>query len=242
MSEGLMFTAAGLTVAALSSVLGIWLQRDEAKPPRWALMLSFLIVLASGVGMAQAWLDHKQGEKMEADMARMLAALDKLANSGAASPELSAILKTEINAQARANPSVVRKVAQRVADDGRDPDAMLGSYLSVAEVQSLARAGKIKTAPPVSGARAAADPTPTEREVKEVKKVAAEQLDLVEKAGKKSEEDVRAMADDSVKATKKAATDAVDDAKEDAKEDAAARAKKEAQKAKKEAVGGLLGK
>lgn len=238
MSEGLMFTVAGLTVAALSSVVGIWVQRDENKPPRWAIMLSLLIVLASGVGMAQAWLDNQQAEKMEADMARMLATLDKLVSSGAASPELAEILKTEMKAQARSSPGVMRKVAQRVADDGGDPAAVLGNYISAADVQTLSRDGDIKAATRAPEARAAAEPTRAQREVL---KAVEEQVDRVEKAGATSKEEARVMVDDAAKAATKATTNAATEALDDAKADGKAAAKKEVAKAKK-AVGGLLGK
>ena len=232
MSDGLIFTVAGLTVAALSSVLGIWLQRDEAKPPRWGILLSLLILLASSVGMAQAWLDNKQSEKMEADMARMLATLDKLANSGddATNAELAAILRAEISAQARVNPGVMQKIAQRVSDDGRDPALMLGAYLSASEVQALSRAGRIKTQPPTAEAKAVTDQARAKRELF---KVAGEPKELVEKVGRQLEGYARAMADDAATATTKAA--------EKVKADAEAKAKKEAAKAKK-SLGDLLRK
>jgi hypothetical protein len=154
MGLGLMFTLAGLAVAALSSVLGIWMERDPRKPPRWAIMLSVLIVLATGVGMVQCFLDSKESEKMEADMARLLATLDKLTSADGTSPALQDMLKSEMNAQARANPSVMKKLAQRVADEGGDPEKVLSSYLSAAELQAMSRKGGLKTAPPTAAAHA----------------------------------------------------------------------------------------
>lgn len=149
MSIGLVITLAGLGVAGFSSLLGVWLERDDDKPKKIAIALSVLIVLATGVGMVQAMLDEQDKEKMEGDLARMLQTLDKIASSSdIAIPELDALVKSELSAQSRNNPDVVKKMAQRVADEGGDPNAMLGNYLSASEVQSLGRKGELKVKPP----------------------------------------------------------------------------------------------
>lgn len=149
MSIGLIITLAGLGVAGFSSLLGVWLERDDDKPKKIAIALSVLIVLATGVGMVQAMLDEQDKEKMEGDLARMLQTLDKIASSSdVAIPELDALVKSELSAQSRSNPDVVKKMAQRVADEGGDPNAMLGNYLSASEVQSLGRKGDLKVKPP----------------------------------------------------------------------------------------------
>src|SRR5262245_12367451 len=134
MDTDLIITLAGLGVAGLAAVLGIWVERDKTKPPRYAYALSILILLATVVGMFQCYMDAKEGEKLEADMARMLQMLDKIANSTETPiPELEAFVNSEINAQSRANPKVVAQLAQRVADEGGDPAAMLGKHLPPAE-------------------------------------------------------------------------------------------------------------
>jgi hypothetical protein len=149
MSIGLIITLAGLGVAGFSSLLGVWLERDDDKPKKIAVALSTLIVLATGVGMVQAMMDEQDKEKMEGDLARMLQTLDKIASSSdIAIPELDALVKSELSAQSRNNPDVVKKMAQRVADEGGDPNAMLGNYLSASEVQSLGRKGELKVKPP----------------------------------------------------------------------------------------------
>ena len=76
-----MITEVGIFVAGFAAVLGIWLERDHSKPPRYAWWLSILIVLATFVGMFQTLADAKEGAKLEADMARMLATLDKIAQN-----------------------------------------------------------------------------------------------------------------------------------------------------------------
>ena len=81
MDTGLIISLAGLGVAGFSSLLGIWLERDMDKPKKIAAALSILIILATGVGMVQALLDQESQQKMEGDLARMLATLDKIASS-----------------------------------------------------------------------------------------------------------------------------------------------------------------
>ncbi len=156
MSIEVIVTLIGLVVAGLAAVLGIWVERDPKKPPRYAYALSVLILLATIVGMFQTYMDAKEAEKMESDMARMLAMLDKIAaEHGDAIPELNDLVKTEIAAQSRANPSMVAKVAQRVADDGRDPVQTLSRALPPSEVQDLQRKGRINVAAPIAAIRPA---------------------------------------------------------------------------------------
>jgi hypothetical protein len=145
-SVDLIITEIGILVAGFAAVLGIWLERDHSKPPRYAWWLSLLIVLCTFVGMFQTLADAKEGAKLESDMARMLATLDKIAQSSEVEiPALNEFVKSEVSAQARANPDVVKKVAQRVADEGGDPAEMLGSYLPPSEVESVARKGALTT-------------------------------------------------------------------------------------------------
>jgi hypothetical protein len=148
-SLDVMITEVGILVAGFAAVLGIWLERDHSKPPRYAWWLSLLIILCTFVGMFQTLADAKEGAKLEADMARMLATLDKIAqNSEVEIPELNEFVKNEVSAQARANPDVVKKLAQNVADEGGDPAEMLGSYLPPSEVQNVARKGSLNTKTP----------------------------------------------------------------------------------------------
>ena len=103
MSLEVMITMVGLVVAGLAAIVGIWVERDARKPPRYAYGLSVLILMATFVGMFQTYQDAKQGEKLESDMARILATLDKVAaEHGEDIPELNEMVKTEIAAQNRA--------------------------------------------------------------------------------------------------------------------------------------------
>jgi hypothetical protein len=143
-----IITVIGLAVAGLAAVLGIWVERDEKKPPRYAYALSILILMATGVGMYQTYADALAGQKLEADMARMLATIERIASdSGDENPELQEFMKTELTAQSRANPKVVAKMAQRVADEGGDPTAMLQRHLPASEVEGLSRQGSLKIKP-----------------------------------------------------------------------------------------------
>lgn len=148
MDTDLMITLVGLTVAGLAAILGIWVERDQTKPPRYAYALSILILLATVVGMFQCYTDAKQGEKLEADMARMLQMLDKIASSSeVAIPELDEFVRTEIATQSRANPAVVTKLAQRVSDEGGNPGEMLAKHLPASEVEGLERKGGLTVKP-----------------------------------------------------------------------------------------------
>jgi hypothetical protein len=154
MDTDLIITLVGLVVAGLAAVLGIWVERDKEKPPRYAYALSILILLATIVGMYQCYSDAKQNEKLEADMARMLQMLDKIAaNTEVEIPELEEFVNTEIAAQSRSNPAVVAKLAQRVADEGGDPGQMLSKRLPASDVEGLQRKGELNVKPPAAGIR-----------------------------------------------------------------------------------------
>lgn len=145
----LFVTEIGLTVAGFAAIIGIWVERDPARPKRYAMWLSILIALATGVGMFQCYDDDQDQKKVEGDLARVLAQLDKIASSSDVDiPALNDLIKTELASQARANPGVVAGFAQKVSDEGEDPAEVLGAYLPESEVQDLSRKNKVK--PPSS--------------------------------------------------------------------------------------------
>jgi hypothetical protein len=154
----LFVTEVGLIVAGFAAIIGIWVERDPARPKRYAAWLSILIGLATGVGMFQCYDDDQDQKKVEGDLARVLAQLDKIASSSDVDiPALNDLIKTELASQARANPGVVANFAQKVSDEGEDPADVLGAYLPESEVQDLARKNKVK--PP--SAPKAPTPVPT---------------------------------------------------------------------------------
>lgn len=129
---GLLLAVVGLVVAGLASVLGIWMERDPTRPARWAYLLSLLIVAATIVSLFQSIQDARDSATMEEDMARMLQSLDRLSKD---SPELTQFLSKEMEAQSRANPDVIQKVAARVTAEGGDPAAMLGKHLPASDMK-----------------------------------------------------------------------------------------------------------
>src|SRR5687767_1932377 len=95
----------GLSVAAGAAILGMSMERDQEKPPRYTYALSGLILMATGVGMWQSWNDHQENEKMKEDLARVLQMLDKMAQASEnENTELAEFVKNEVSAQSRANP------------------------------------------------------------------------------------------------------------------------------------------
>jgi len=154
MNIGLVATLAGLSVAGLAAVLGIWMERDQAKPPRYAYALSILILMATSVGLLQAYLDAESSAKLEEDMARMLEMLDELAQNSE-DPALSEFVASEMKAQSRSNPRVVGKLRNRVAKRGGDPDAMLGRHLPAGDIKGGGKGGAKGGAKGSSGAKSA---------------------------------------------------------------------------------------
>jgi hypothetical protein len=157
MSMDLIITLVGLSVAGLAAVLGIWVERDKTKPPRYAYALSILILMATAVGMFQTYMDAMQGDQMQADMARMLQMLEKVSsNSEVEIPELQQFVQAELATQSRANPKVVEKFAQRVVDEGGDPGEVLSKHLPAADVESIQRKGTLSKVKPPSAPAAGA--------------------------------------------------------------------------------------
>jgi hypothetical protein len=140
---GLLVTLMAVFVAGLAAVLGIWMERDKAKPPRYAWALSALIVLATFVSLMQSYLDQREQDELKEDMARLLSTMDKLAEESD-DPALKELVKSELTAQSRSNPEVIDKVAQRVSDEGRDVGEVLGRNLDAAEAEKVARKSSVK--------------------------------------------------------------------------------------------------
>lgn len=139
----LVVTFTAVFVAGLAAVLGIWMERDQKKPPRYAWALSALILLATFVSLMQSFFDKAEQDKIKDDMARLLTTMDRLA-SESDDPALLELVKSELNAQSRNDPDVVARVAQRVSDEGRDASEVLGRHLEAAEVEKVTRKGTIK--------------------------------------------------------------------------------------------------
>jgi hypothetical protein len=163
MDQGLLLALVGLTVAGVASLLGIWMERDPTRPPRWAIGLSILIAATTVVSCFQSISDAQESAKMEEDLARMLQTLDKIATeSGGEGGALNDFISKEMESQSRANPDVIKKVADRVTAEGGDPNALLGRHLPASELGGF------------PDAKAAAPPAVSE----ETKKLRAEAANL----------------------------------------------------------------
>lgn len=151
LSASLVVTIVGLLIAGVSALLGVWVERDAQRPPRYAYAISILILLSTLVGLGQAWLRHESGLRMEADLARMLDDLDRLAGRD---PELDAYLSEEVRVQARANPDVINALAERVEARGETIEGLLQRRgmsegdLEALGLQSLEKAASRVAAPP----------------------------------------------------------------------------------------------
>jgi DNA repair exonuclease SbcCD ATPase subunit len=147
MDTGLLLALVGLGVAGLAAVLGIWMERDPNRPPRWAIALTILIGAATVVSLFQSVADAAAAAKNEEDLARMLQTLDRIStDSGGENPELANFISKEMATQTRSNPDVIKKMSARVSAEGGDPNDILARHLPASEIKGLAGA-KGKAAP-----------------------------------------------------------------------------------------------
>jgi hypothetical protein len=123
MDLGLIVTFAGILVAGVAGVLGVWMERDREAPQRWAWVFSALIVVAVGIEMGHSVSAEAVEEETEE---RMASVLEKLAfiSENSDNPALRSFVSSEIAAQARNNPAVLDKVGEKMAASGRDPDQL----------------------------------------------------------------------------------------------------------------------
>jgi hypothetical protein len=135
MTAGLMITIAGLLVAAASSLLGVWLERDPARPSRNGWLLSAMILSAAGVGVAQASVNRASNAEMAANMARIL---DDLAVLAKDDPALGAYVSEQVRMQAQANPEVLDRMSDRARARGEAPsDVLARTGLSAGDLSAL---------------------------------------------------------------------------------------------------------
>ncbi len=123
MDIGLLVTFAGITVAGLAGVLGVWMERDREAPPRWAYVFSAFIVLAAGIEYAHSIAQASEDGETEEKMASVLERLTELAAKGD-NPALQQFVGAELAAQSRSNPRVMKRLEKKVAAKGGDPTAV----------------------------------------------------------------------------------------------------------------------
>ena len=102
-SIGLLTSTIALTIGGMSSVLGIWVHRDENRPTVNAIAMSALVVAAVSVGLTQGYLDAVGAIRHAEDLDRMLGMADEIAlESG--DPALAELVRSERGPAAVAPP------------------------------------------------------------------------------------------------------------------------------------------
>ena len=123
MDIGILVSFAGIVVAALAGVLGVWMERDRGAPARWAWVFSGFIFVAMTIEMVHSIAaEADEGQTNEA-MARVLEQLSDLAASGD-NPALAQFVGAELAAQARNNPKVMKRLERKIAAKGGDPQSI----------------------------------------------------------------------------------------------------------------------
>lgn len=123
MDIGMIVTFAGIVVAGLAGVLGVWMERDPEAPPKWAWVFSVLILVATGIEMAHSTVQAAEDGETEEAMARVLEQLT-IISAHSDNPALASFVSSELAAQARNNPGVVAKLEKKVAAKGGDVKAI----------------------------------------------------------------------------------------------------------------------
>ncbi len=183
MDIGLIVSFAGVTVATLAGVLGVWMERDPDSPRLWGFVFSAFILASSGVELVNTMDSTTEAAKTDAKLATVLLAMSDLAAKGG-NPALEQFVGAELAVQARANPDVVKKMEKEVTKKGGDASAItrrasegrrLASGLpadkpAAGERPRLARPGeagasrsKVSRAGAASGARTPGERAPGER-------------------------------------------------------------------------------
>ena len=74
----LIVTFAGIVLAGVAGVLGVWMERDREAPQRWAWVFSSLIVVAVGIEMVHSVAAEAVDSETEDRMATVLEQLAML--------------------------------------------------------------------------------------------------------------------------------------------------------------------
>jgi hypothetical protein len=123
MDIALVVTFAGILVAGLAGVLGVWMERDQEAPARWAWVFTFLILVSMAVESGHSVVAAAGDAQTSEAMARVLEKLTELADKGD-NPALAAFVGAELAVQARSNPGVMKRLEKKVAAKGGDPAAL----------------------------------------------------------------------------------------------------------------------
>lgn len=91
-TRGLIMSVAAMCIGGFSALLGIWVDRDVARPRVFAASMSVLILCALVVGVAQAYLDQMDRIEKDQDLERMLDMTYEIAVASG-DPELIALVE-----------------------------------------------------------------------------------------------------------------------------------------------------
>ena len=123
MDINLIVTFAGILVAGLAGVLGVWMERDPEAPPRWAFVFSGLIALAVTVELGHAAVQASEDAETQEATASVLEQLSDLAEKGD-NPALEQFVGSELAAQSRSNPRMMKRMEARMRAKGKDPNKL----------------------------------------------------------------------------------------------------------------------
>jgi hypothetical protein len=123
MDIGLIVGFAGILVAGLAGVLGVWMERDREAPPRWAFVFSGLIAFAVLVEMGHAVAQASEDAETAEAMAEVLDQLAELADKGD-NPALEQFVGAELAAASRNNPRMMKRLEGRMKARGKDPSQL----------------------------------------------------------------------------------------------------------------------
>jgi len=116
-SGGLMMSITAMCIGGFSAVLGIWVDRDTSRPTVFAYSMSFLILCALTVGVAQAYLDEVDGIKKDQDLERMLDMTFEIAKSSG-DPELIALVEESSGVKIEVEPAPAPPAEEPPAEGG----------------------------------------------------------------------------------------------------------------------------
>lgn len=114
----LTVTFAGIVLAGVAGVLGVWMERDREAPQKWAWVFSSLIVVAVGIEMVHSVAAEAEDAVTEERMATVLEQLTQISERSD-NPALKSFVGSELAAQARNNPEVMEKVGEKLGDPDR---------------------------------------------------------------------------------------------------------------------------
>jgi hypothetical protein len=156
-SLDLLIAWIGVLVGALAGIVALWVERDSSRKKTFAIAVTGVLLFTGALSAVQAGLEEASDGDVQEKMGAMLLQIDKISQSGDVEmPRVNDWVKGEIDSARRNSPGVIQAIAKGVAAERGDPTATLGSYLSMGELQAVARSGALGPGSMAGGA--AADP------------------------------------------------------------------------------------